>query len=298
MSVKPLVALASLVLLLPVTGRAQEKTEAVNRKASAALLEDILRDLDVRYKKAAGKDGIVYYDFERNNYKMRLSSFDGSDLMLDAIFNPVSAQRMNKWNIRAKFSRGVVYPGAGKPYSALEYNLDCVGGVTSGAIKQFIRRFDGEVKAFDKFLGESEDAAAPPATAPAALETVYPAAAYDLVEKILKGLNLTYTKMPINNGAAFVYDYERNNTPIKLFNFGGKDLMLRAMFRKATLDEANRFNLKRYFIRAVIYNQGGQESTALESNLDVEGGVTESMLRRFITSYDADVKEFARFLAK
>jgi len=294
MSVKPLTALFCLVLLFPATGRTQEEKETVYRKISSDLVEDILGDLDIRFKKAASR-GTFTYDFERNSYKIRLSNFGGRDLMLDAIFTPVSINRINTWNVRAKFSRGVIYPGDGKPYAALEYNLDCVGGVTPGTIKQFIRRFDSEVKAFDQFLGDAEDAAAPPVPTklvPAA-EAIYPRVNDDLLEKVFKGLNLTYTKTGPN-----VFTYERNNVRIRLENFGGTDLMLTAEFRKATLQEANDFNLKRNFIRAVVYKDGGREFTALERNLDVEGGVTENILRNLITSYDADVREFDRFLGK
>jgi hypothetical protein len=297
MSVKPLAALICLVLLFPVRGWSKEEKEKIHHKVASALLEDILRELDIRYKKATEKGGGVVYDFERNGYKIRLSNLGGEDLMLDALFTPVSVERINAWNVRASFSRGVLYPGDGKPYAAVENNLDCVGGVTSGAIKQFIRRFDAEVKAFDEFLGDSGTAALR-ASAKSSVEAVYPGVTSELLEEVLKGLKLNYKKNALNNGAAFLYEFQQNNVPIRLHNWGGKDLMLAAHFRKTTLKEANEFNLKRKFIRAVFYQDGAPAYTALERNLDVEGGVTENILRNFITSYAADVKEFERFLGK
>jgi hypothetical protein len=297
MSLKPLAAWACVLLLLsPIAARSQEDKEKVYRSVSAALAEDILRDLDIRYKKNTAKDAaIVSYDFERKTYKIRLMNFGGKDLMLDALFPATSIERMNQWNVQAKFSRGVLYPGGGKPYSAIETNLDCVGGVTAGAIKQFIRRFDDEVKSFDKFLAGGGGAAVVPPPAASQDAAVFPNASGELVDGVLKGLNITANKAAMKNGG-FTYDYERNNYRIRLVNFGGKDVMLTAQFRKATLEEINNYNLKRKFIRAVLYQEGGREYTALEVSLDCEGGVTENILRAFIAAYDGEVREFDKYL--
>jgi hypothetical protein len=263
---------------------------------SSKVLEGILGKLEISYKKAAPKNGPVIYDFDRQGYKIRLSNFGGTDLMLDAAFEPVPVERINAWNVRAKFSRGVLY-GGGKPYAAIESNLDCEGGVTSGAIVQFIRRFDSEVSTFDKFLADRGSTAAG-ATAGPGMETVHSGVSSALLEKILKDLKITYRKSTLKNGAGIAYDYERNSVPVRLIDFGGKDVMLSAEFRKATLAEINEFNLQRTFIRAVLYKDGGRAYTALERNLDVEGGVTENILRNLITGFDADIQEFTRFLGK
>jgi len=129
-------------------------------------------------------------------------------------------------------------------------------------------------------------------------ETVYSGVTNDLLEKVIKSLNLEFTKKPLRSGTGTVYNFNRNNTRVALVNYGGKDLMLSSEFRKVTLQQANDFNCKRACVRTVVYKDGSGEYAALESNLDVEGGVTENILRNFITSYEDDVKEFALFLRK
>jgi hypothetical protein len=274
-----------LVLLLPASGLAQDK-ETVYRKISPGVLEDILRDLEIRFKKGTS-DGRVYWDFERNKYKVRLTSYDGKDLMLDALFNATPVERLNAWNVRAKFSRAVLYPGNGKPYAALEANLDCLGGVTPAAIKQFLRRFETEVKSFSQFLEEG----AQPAASPGTSEVVYPRVSADLLMKILKSMNLNYTR----NGMK--YDFLVNNMSVSLIDFNGGDVMLTAEFRPAALQDLNEFNLKHKFTRAVLYRENGRQFTALERNLDAVSGITEGMLRHFISSYANDVREFELFLS-
>jgi hypothetical protein len=297
MSVKSLAVLTCVALLLsPAAGRSQPE-DKVYRTVPPAVLEDILQDLNVRFKKTSGKEaGTYFYDYERNNYKIRLHTFAGRDLMLDAIFGSTTVDRINQWNIRAKFSRGVLYPGNGKPYASVESNLDCVGGVTLGAIKQFIRRFDGEVRDFDNLLASGGGTGAAPAGPQT--ETVFTNVSGNLLETILRGLNISYNKTADNNGRTS-YDYDRNNFRIRLINFGGGDLMLSGQFRKATLEEVNNYNLKSKFVRAVLYpGNNGQQYTALEANLDCGGGVTENILRDFITTFDIEMKEFNKYLTK
>jgi hypothetical protein len=280
-----LAAALGLVLVLPAPSLAQDK-ETVYRKVSPGVLEDILRDLEIRFKKGSSEDR-VYWDFERNKYKVRLTSYDGKDLMLDALFNPVAVERLNAWNVRAKFSRAVLYPGNGKPYTALEANLDCLGGVTPAAIKQFLRRFEAEVKNFSQYLGDDAQTTAPTG----APETIYPRVTEELLTRILKSMNLNYTK----NGTK--YDFAYNNLPVSLIDFNGGDVMLTAEFRVAALQDINEFNLKHKFTRAVLYRENGRQYTALERNLDAVGGITEGMLRHFISSYANDVRDFELFLS-
>jgi hypothetical protein len=116
-------------------------------------LEKILSGLNINFKKAQGKgNNVFFYDFERNNHKVRLTNFGGNDLMIDCLFQQVPLAKVNKWNLDRSFVRAVLYPGGGNPYAALESNLDCVGGTSESIIRFFITSFDGEVLAFDEYL--------------------------------------------------------------------------------------------------------------------------------------------------
>ena len=58
---------------------------------------------------------------------------------------------VNRWNAEAKFSRLVLIDLKDKTTLSLEFQLDCVGGVTDAMVKQYINRFDEEAKRFAKF---------------------------------------------------------------------------------------------------------------------------------------------------
>ena len=126
----------------------------VQRLVPSDKLESILQDMKIKYVKTAGKnEGVHYYDYERNNIKVRLHNYQGRDLWLDVHFTEkMSLEEINQWNIRAKFSRAVQVKNADKQSTSLESQIDCEGGVTDGMIRQFILRFDGEVKTFVQFL--------------------------------------------------------------------------------------------------------------------------------------------------
>lgn len=118
-------------------------------------LEAVLDNLKIDFKKVKGKvEGVDFYDFEKNNFKIRLHNYQGKDLWIDAMFtDKASLEDINRWNVRAKFSRAVLLKGD-KESLSLESQLDCLGGVTDAIIRQFITRFDGELKDFTKFLSK------------------------------------------------------------------------------------------------------------------------------------------------
>jgi hypothetical protein len=149
-SVAALIGLAAF-LVHPGTGTGQQ--EKVYRNISSEHLERILSDLNLSYKKTSGtKEGVHFYDYEKNNFKIRLHNYNGKDLWIDALFNKIAPEEANRWNIRAKFSRAVLVKDKERETTSLENQIDCLGGVTDGMIRQFINRFDGEVSDFSKFI--------------------------------------------------------------------------------------------------------------------------------------------------
>lgn len=137
-----------------VTAGGDDKKDQVYRGVAAAKLESLLKQMNIEYDKTDGKaPGVHYYDFERSKFKVRLHNYNGRDLWLDVVFtDPIALKEINGWNVRAKFSRAVQLKGGTRPATALEAQLDCEGGVTDGMIRQFILRFDGEIKNFVQYL--------------------------------------------------------------------------------------------------------------------------------------------------
>src|SRR4051794_25189351 len=145
------------VALLVVAGLVAGAQEGpVYHEVTTEKLEAILKKLDIDFKKVKGKEeGIHFYDFERNKYKVRLHNYQGKDLWIDAHFSDkADLAEVNQWNVRAKFSRAVLLKGEDPPGLSLESQLDCVGGTSDAIIRQFILRFDGEIAQFVKFLSK------------------------------------------------------------------------------------------------------------------------------------------------
>lgn len=153
---KPITALFVCLGLvcLPSLGTGQDEKK-VFRKVSAERLEAVLKSLEIEFKKTGAKQADThFYDFDRGNYKVRLGNHGGNDLWIDCLFPKAPLETINQWNVRAKFSRAVLTKLDEKDMSIVEFQLDCVGGVTDEIIRQFVRRFDEEVKAFDKFINK------------------------------------------------------------------------------------------------------------------------------------------------
>lgn len=126
--------------------------EPIYAKVAPAKLDAILQGLNIEFKKAADKTGAVVYLFLSNNHPVKLVSFGGEDLMIDAQFKKVSLADANEYNLRRKFIRCVAYNVNGKEFTSLESNLDCVGGVSDSIVRNFIRAFDEEVQEFAKYV--------------------------------------------------------------------------------------------------------------------------------------------------
>src|SRR5262249_48970589 len=75
------------------------QTEKVYRGLPSKELESILKELDIKFKKAPGeRAGVFFYDFERNQFKFRLYNYNGSDLWIDASFPKLTLPEINRWN--------------------------------------------------------------------------------------------------------------------------------------------------------------------------------------------------------
>src|SRR5205823_6141348 len=88
--------------------------EEVYKGISAAKLEKLLDGMGLKYKK--GKQGNdVFYEYTKNNFLIRLTNFNGEDLMIDAIFPASNVAKVNAWNVKRSYVRAVLYPGKGNP---------------------------------------------------------------------------------------------------------------------------------------------------------------------------------------
>jgi len=279
-----LFAWAVLLLVLPCS---QAQDDKVFRTLTPDAAEKVLQELKIEFKKTSSPKGDEHhFEYTREKYKIRLTLFGQQDLLLDCVFRGMPLERVNQWNTFTRLSRANWHKDGSGELTILEYGLDISGGATAGTIKQYITRFDDELKKYDRFVaGNSVE------------DVILAEVTIDKLENILKTQAINFQKKTNAAGVVF-YDFELNGHKLRMYNFGGKDLMIDAHFRKISFEDANRYNLNRKFVRVVNYKGKDTDYTALENNLDCEAGVTEGMIRAWITSFGEDARHFAEFTKK
>lgn len=276
----------TVLLLAPADLAAQE----VFKNLSPARAEKLMSGMNIEFKKTEAKlPGIFFYDMRRQDTSVRLYLYNGKDIMLDAVFGGLPLEKVNEWNVRAKFSRLCLHKNMKGEFVTLESNLDITGGVTEETIQHFFRTFDEEIKAFKRVAGSG-----PPV--PAVDEPIYTKVSDEKLEDILDKLGIKYKRIE-GKGGITAYEYDLNGRRVQLTNFGGTDLMIHSHFDKLTLETVNDYNLKRKFIRTVAYDLMGRQFTSLETNLDCLGGISDSILRHFIRAFGEEVENFSKYLS-
>ena len=260
---------------------ADAQDEKVFRTLAPAALESLLKDFKIDFNKTSAKKGDEhYFEFKRDKFRVRLTQYSPQELKVDCVFRGLPLETVNLWNAAARFSRASQHKNGSGSVTLLEYGLDISGGATPGTIKQFVLRFDEELKNYDKFVNANDD-------------VILAAVTNDNIENALKTEGLAYTKKA-NKDGIMMFDFALNDHHLRLYNFGGKDLMIDTHYKKISLENVNGFNLKRKFIRVVNFT-GKTDYTSLECNLDCEAGVTEGMIRHWINAFGSDAQLFADF---
>jgi hypothetical protein len=260
--------------------------ERVYTEVKNDLLEQVLRNLNVQFQKKTYPDGDAMYSFQLGGQSVRLFSYGGRDLMIDATYRNVALAAINQYNADRKYIRAVAYSNKEKgDYTALESNLDCQGGVTEEIVRSFIANFPGDARHFSEYI----------AKVPTETVKLHNAVTDGQIEKILRDIGVTFKRNAVSDTQCS-YDFTIDGYSMRLTKFdGGKDIMIDAHFRRAPLATVNQYNADRKFIRAVVYNlNADNEYTALESNFDCVAGVTDEMIRYFITIFSTECKEFSK----
>jgi hypothetical protein len=271
------------VITLCIATAVRAQDAKVVRELSPEAIAKSLKDLKIEFNQTASPKGEEHcFEFTRGNYRIRLTQFSPQELMLDCVFRGIPIDRVNEWNALARLTRASLHDDPSGKVTLLAYGLDLAGGVTEATIQQYLTRFEDELKKYDRFV--SDDA-------------VLAAVTDDKLENILKTQGISFKKSVNANGIP-MFDFELNGQKLRMYNFGGKDLMMDVHYRKISLEHANRYNLNRKFVRVVNYKGKDMEYTALEINLDCEAGATEGMIRNWILSFGEDARHFAEYAKK
>jgi primary-amine oxidase len=134
----------------------QDPGATASGKISTTSVEGALKDLRIPYQKralAAAKGAPVpggfLYALNWKGQPVSLFYYSGDALMLQHTRPKVPVEKVNEWNVKALFSRAYNGPTA----SLLELALDGKAGATANMVKQFLGRFDEELRNFNAFLG-------------------------------------------------------------------------------------------------------------------------------------------------
>lgn len=130
-------------------------------------------------------------------------------------------------------------------------------------------------------------------------QEVYRNVSAEKLRSLLKELKIDYREVPSKNEGIVYYHFKHDNHDIRLHNYNGKDLWIDCIFAdKLTPEQVNRWNIRAKLSRAVFIRDGTQETVSLESQIDCLGGVTDPIIKRFITRFNGELDGFARFITK
>ncbi|MFO0865382.1 MAG: hypothetical protein U0744_12155 [Gemmataceae bacterium] len=150
-------SIASLLLagIVAFSAAAEDGAKAY-RNVSGERVESVLKSMKIDFAKSAGKkEGIFFYDFEAESIKVRLHNYEGKDLWLDAHFSDkLDLEEINKWNVKARATRAVLLGSGEKATVSLEAQLDCDAGASDAIVRQFVTRYEKELKDFVKFISK------------------------------------------------------------------------------------------------------------------------------------------------
>ena len=89
---------------------------------------------------------------------MRLYYLDGKQLMVDTLFPALSLEKLNDWNLGSNLCRAALGKDEmGGAFTVIGSQLNLRGGVTDGAIREFMYTFIDEVAQFQAAIRDSEN---------------------------------------------------------------------------------------------------------------------------------------------
>ncbi len=119
------------------------------------------------------------------------------------------------------------------------------------------------------------------------------------LEAILKDLGLEFRKRVLpNENTHLLYSFTKESRTIILHYYDGRELTLVSAFDAIPLVAINDWNQRVKFSRAVFSQDDKGESSTVESNLDLAGGVTDDTIKHFMRRFDADVKRYATHVSR
>jgi molybdenum cofactor biosynthesis enzyme MoaA len=129
---------------------------------------------------------------------------------------------------------------------------------------------------------------------------VYNNVSNETVEKVLKSLELKFDKgeRKVKDNAVAYYDFKRDEISYRLFNYGSDLWIETPIEQKLKLEDINRWNAQAKFSRAVLIDQKDKASISLEAQIDCLGGVTDAVIKQFVTRFDEETKKFVQFVPK
>jgi hypothetical protein len=144
-------------------------------KLGSKEVEQILTDLKVQFDKRPQADlkAPPAFDFKISNRPVALSiTAGGKALTIQATFAKTPLEKINEWNLSARFSKAYMASKEGIDRTFLERSLELEGPVTTKGVERFVRSFEDEVGHFAKFVRDANGTAMVDGIRPLADEVV------------------------------------------------------------------------------------------------------------------------------
>src|SRR5262249_23146937 len=128
------------------------------RPLTTEQLEATLKKAKIEYKKLEDRmPGTYFYDYKQGEYAVRLYYLNGKELMVDTLMPALPLDKVNHWNLGAKYSRaGVTRDDKGDSFTVVESRLNIKGGVTEETIRDHLSNFIDELAQFHKLAKAGE----------------------------------------------------------------------------------------------------------------------------------------------
>src|SRR5437868_2896183 len=119
----------ALVVFIVVAPTTFAQDDRVFRELKLEATEKLLQELKIEFNKTVSPKGEeTYFEYKRDNYRIRLTQYSAQELKLDCVFRGVPLDKVNLWNMAARFSKATHHKDGNAEITMLEYALDISGG--------------------------------------------------------------------------------------------------------------------------------------------------------------------------
>src|SRR5215475_10939248 len=117
--------MVAVVIFVALTPSVRAQDDKVFKELTPEAAEKLLKEQKIEFAKSSSKKGDEhYYDFTRNNFKIRLTLVSPKELMLDCVFRGMPIDKVNQYNTITRVARANYQRDNSGVFTLLGYGLD------------------------------------------------------------------------------------------------------------------------------------------------------------------------------